>query len=191
MSLTVRCLPLQAFHAIYALAFSDVIFTTKMFLSASMSLGGLSDTWKENHDAWCYFSTILGQVGALSSMGWNAVIILDLLLIVFYPELYGKDGTRDFRRRHILVWGIAFASLIPAVATGSVGLSPDQTCWMLGPYIWAFWGFWYLFVVYAVASIAAMCWKLSVGGKDGNAYRAVQPYVKVSRSYVIAHVLSP
>lgn len=172
---------LQAFHYIYALAFSDLIFTLKMFVSAAASLGGLSGAWKERQDAWCYTSTAVGQIGGLSAMGWNFAIIADLLFIVFNPNRYSANESRNFRLTHILVWTVSFLSVVPALASGAVGLSPDQTCWMLGPYIWAFWGFWFVFVTFAVGSVFAIFWRLSRDGGDSEAYRSVQPFVKVQK----------
>jgi len=148
-----------------------------------MSVAGVSNEWKDSHDAWCYTSTIVGQVGALAAMGWNFAIIVDLIFIVYFPTRYGAKETRQYRWTHLAVWSVALCSLLPALATGSVGLSPDRTCWMLGPYIWTFWGFWCAFVASALGAIAAIFWKLSRDGSDSDVYRAAQPFVKVMHGY--------
>lgn len=149
-----------------------------MFASASLSIGGVSDEWKEDNDGWCYTATIIGQVGGVAAMGWNFAIIIDLVVIAFYPTYYCKNEKRNFRKTHLIIWSVAICSGIPAIATGSVGISPDKTCWMLGSYIWAFWGFWCVFVVSAVTAILASVWKLCKDGCDSQA----RPLVKVACS---------
>lgn len=169
----------QAFHYIYALAFSDLLFALKMFITACLRVGGFSEEWMEANDPWCYISAIVGQLGALTAMGWSFAIIVDLLIITFYPSRYATKESRRFGLAHALIWMTATCSIIPALSTGSIGLSPDGTCWMLGPYIWAFWGFWFIFVAFALGAIAAIFWKLSREGRADDSCAASQPHVKV------------
>ena len=54
-----------------------------------------------------------------------------------------------------------YAACIPAISVGAVGMNENQTCWLLGDYVWFFWSFWYGFVGFALIGVVALVLKLN------------------------------
>jgi hypothetical protein len=56
-------------------------------------IAGYSESYQERAagSAWCYISTVMGQVFATAGIGWNAAIIIDLLLLICKQYTSGRS----------------------------------------------------------------------------------------------------
>lgn len=65
--------------------------------------------------------------------------------------------------------------LIPLFSPNAIGMSADDSCWVLGVYVWCYYAFWYCFVILAIFAVIAIYKKL-------NGYTELSD--SVSTSYV-------
>ena len=173
----------------YCLSACNLLLAIKMFISAIIMMNNMITF--QGSDDWCYPSTFIDTFAVLSSLGWNFVILLDLVLIVcklsnrfnnvnFDYKLiynislvkqvsYGKIRHQYTRHYHVCVWTFSVVMSLPPLISDSVGLSPaGVSCWVTGVYVWPFYATRYLFIAFSILGAVMLYVKLSKANINSN-----------------------
>lgn len=166
----------NSYQFVYYMTTCDFLLAFKFCVSACMVLSGRSLDWQERREAWCVFAASIDQFAVVGSLMWNAVILFDLAFLVYYPMTYRVKRQKFIPYYHLAAWSFACLSfLIPLFSPNAIGMSADDSCWVLGVYVWCYYAFWYCFVILAIVAVIAIYKKL-------NGYTELSD--SVSTSYV-------
>lgn len=114
---------------IFCLAVSDFMFVGKFVATAVLELA-------HDHAAatagtpLCTFFGLVGQFAGVAATAWNAMLAVNLWLMMQYPFRYrARKWVWVFQ---LYVWGLATTTSAIIFADGAIGASGDTTCWIKG-----------------------------------------------------------
>jgi hypothetical protein len=101
-------------------------------LSSVTTLSGFGYVFNTKGTVGCFIAAWFGNVFGLGTVFWNIVISSNTYLMVVHPILY-KRLSRDRTLLYFYVsigWGIPLLISAAAFASGKMGPTPGETCWI-------------------------------------------------------------
>ncbi|KAH3762387.1 Phosphatidylinositol4-phosphate 5-Kinase protein [Pelomyxa schiedti] len=143
---------------VFFLVLCDLCFSSQFAASGLSTTPGQAP---QSHSG-CTFQGMWIQFFGMGSVSWNAVISVNLLLMMRSPFAHGEQYHKWY---HLSVWSIALSTTIAILAMDQIGSTDEGVCWIkAGVFEGWFYMFTLVYLVLAAATIVVALTRISEVG---------------------------